>query len=387
MFKKILISAAFVLPLFFAGTALALPLVTQNHIPVCPGPVAPGTTRCNSQVVVNSKGQPNAGTLPSGYGPSQFLTGYNLTGSAPGSATIAIVDAYDQPNIKSDLDTYNKTYGLPAFPSCGGSVNTSCFQKVDQRGGTSYPRADAGWGLEISLDVEIAHAVCQNCKILLVEADSNSFANLLSAVDTARNLGANVISNSYGGSEFSGQTSYDSHFNIPGVAVTVSSGDSGYGVEYPAASQYVTAVGGTTLNLSGNTYVSESAWNGSGSGCSGYDPKPAWQHDTGCLMRTVADVSADANPNTGAAVYDSLRYQGRKGWYQVGGTSLSSPLVAAVYALSGNYDLSHVYGSASNLHDVTTGSNGTCGGSYLCTAKSGYDGPTGLGTPNGPPAF
>src|SRR5207244_3468710 len=140
-----------------------------------------------------------------------------------------IVDAYDDPQAASDLATYSSTYGLP---QCG----TGCFRKVDQYGGTNYPRANQGWALEISLDVQVAHTICQNCKILLVEARSNSFANLMAAVDRAFAMGANVISNSYGGGEFSGETSYDYHFDHPGVAITVSSGDGGYGTEYPAAS-------------------------------------------------------------------------------------------------------------------------------------------------------
>src|SRR6266567_8812161 len=176
------------------------------------------------------------------------------------------------------------------------------------------------------------------------------------------------------------------------VPITFSSGDGGYGVEYPAASQYVTAVGGTTLTLNANnTYNSETVWSGTGSGCSAYEPKATWQKDIGCVRRTVADVAADADPNTGAAVYDSVRYQGQLGWFQVGGTSLASPLIAAVYALAGNAgsttDGSYSYSHTSSLHDVTSGSNGSCGGSYLCTGKVGYDGPTGNGTPNGTSAF
>jgi subtilase family serine protease len=262
---------------------------------------------------------------------------------------------------------------------------------VNQSGAQGpYPRRDAGWALEISLDVEVAHAICPNCQILLVEASSNQFSDLGAAVDTAARLGANVISNSYGGSEFSSETSaaYDGHFNRPGIAITVSSGDSGYGVQYPAASRYVTAVGGTTLRLtSSNTRLSETTWSGAGSGCSAYEPKQSWQSDPGCSRRTVADVSADADPSTGASVYDTTRYQGQTGWYKVGGTSLSAPIVAGVYALAGNAGSttygSYPYSHASSLFDVVSGSNGSCGGSYLCTAVAGYDGPTGLGTPNG----
>jgi subtilase family serine protease len=298
------------------------------------------------------------------------------------------VDAYDDPNIESDLGMYSTQFGLPSCTTANG-----CFKKVDQTGGSTYPRKDAGWSLEIALDVEIVHAICPNCKILLVEAKSNSFANLIAAEDYAI-AHATIVSNSWGGSEFSSETtsSYDGHFNHIGHPITFSSGDSGYGAEYPAASQYVTAVGGTTLTLNSNdTYKSETVWSGAGSGCSAYEPKPTWQTDSGCVRRTVADVAVDADPNTGAAIYDSVRYQGRSGWFQVGGTSLSSPLIAAVYGLAGNAasttDGSYPYGHTSSLHDVTSGSNGSCGGSYLCTGKLGYDGPTGNGTPNGTSAF
>jgi subtilase family serine protease len=239
--------------------------------------------------------------------------------------------------------------------------------------------------------VQIAHGICPDCKILLVEAKSNSFANLMAAVDYASSH-ANVVSNSYGASEFSGETSYDFHFNHVGVPITVSSGDNGYGVEYPAASQYVTAVGGTTLSLSANgSRASETAWSGAGSGCSAYEPKPSWQTDTGCARRTVADVSADADPASGAAVYDSYGSSGQKGWFTVGGTSLAAPLVAGVYGLAGNGAsttyASFPYAHSGSLYDVVSGSNGSCSGSYLCTSVRGFDGPTGLGTPAGIGAF
>lgn len=360
---------------------------------VCPGPVF-AATRCHAQVVTDATGNPNATTSPTGYGPDQFHGAYGLPTTAPGVRTVAIVDAFDDPTAQSDLNTYSSTYGIPVLPTCSSpsSETQACFIKVNQSGSTGpLPRKNAGWALEIALDVETAHAICQNCKILLVEANNNQFASLAAAEDTAASLGAEVISNSYGGSEFSSETSatYDGQFNHPGVAITVSSGDSGYGVEYPAASRYVTAVGGTTLNLSGNTRTSETTWSGSGSGCSAYESKPGWQTDTGCARRTVADVSADADPATGASVYDTTRYQGQAGWFQVGGTSLSAPLIGGVYALGtlpvtdGSYPYSH----AGSLFDIVSGSNGNCGGSYLCTATTGYDGPTGLGSPNGTGGF
>jgi subtilase family serine protease len=301
--------------------------------------------------------------------------------------TIAIVDAYDDANAESDLAYYREAFGLPACTTANG-----CFRKIDQNGGTAYPRGDMGWAEEISLDLDMASAICPNCHILLVEAKSNSFTNLAAAVDQAANQGATVISNSYGGSEFSSETSgtYEGHFNHPGIAVTVSSGDNGYGVEFPAASRYVTAVGGTSLTRTASGF-SETAWSGAGSGCSAYVPKPSWQTDTGCSRRTVADVSAVADPNTGVAVYDTYRLH-PGGWLVFGGTSVSAPIIGAVYALAGNA-ASLTYGSfsyaatSSSLNDIVSGSNGSCGNSYLCTAKSGYDGPTGNGTPKGSGAF
>jgi subtilase family serine protease len=359
--------------------------------PVCPGPAASGTARCHSHVVTDKNGNPNASSAPppAAYGPTQFQTAYALPSStAGGTQTIGIVDAYDDPKIESDLGVYSAQYGLPSCTSANG-----CFKKVNQTGGTSFPRANSGWALEISLDVEVAHALCPNCKILLVEASTNSFSNLLAAEDYAK-AHANIVSNSWGGGEFSSETtgSYDGHFNVTGKPITFSSGDNGYGVEYPAASQYVTAVGGTTLTLnSDNTRNSEKVWSGAGSGCSAYEPKPSWQGDTGCIRRTVADVSADADPNTGAAIYDTVSYFGQSGWFQVGGTSLASPIIASTYALAGNgvstIDGSYPYSQTLYLFDVSSGSNGSCGGSYLCTGVIGYDGPTGSGTPINTTAF
>jgi subtilase family serine protease len=353
---------------------------------VCASP-ANDTAECNALVLADSSGTPFATTAPTGLSPAQFHSAYSLPTTAPGTPTIGIVDAYDDPTAAADLATFSSKFGLPA---CG----TGCFKKVSQNGSTSgLPKSDSGWALEISLDVQIAHAICQNCHILLVEARSSRFSDLATAENTAAALGASVISNSYGGGEFSGETSSDSAFNHPGIPITVSSGDSGYGVEYPAASQYVTAVGGTTLTLDSNgNRVSETAWNGTGSGCSAYEPKPPWQTDTaGCAKRTVADVSADADPASGASIYDSTSYQGQRGWWRVGGTSLASPLVASVYALAGNGS-STTYGSfpyahSGSLFDVTSGSNGSCTPSYLCTAGSLFDGPTGLGSPNGMGGF
>ena len=357
-----------------------------EHAKVCPS-AAPETARCHSLVRIDNAGQPLATSAPTrGYFPADLLSAYKLSGTGGAGQTIAIVDAYDDANAESDLAVYRSQFGLSACTTANG-----CFRKVDQNGGTAYPRGDMGWAEEISLDLDMASAICPNCKILLVEAKTNSFTNLAAAVDRAALLGANVISNSYGGGEYSGEVTDQSHFNHPGVAITVSSGDNGYGVEFPAASQYVTAVGGTTLNRASNTRGwTETVWSGAGSGCSAYITKPSWQTDAGCSRRTVADVSAVADPNTGVAVYDTYRLH-PGGWLVFGGTSVSAPIIGAVYALAGNA-ASITYGSSSYSHlsslfDVISGSNGSCGSSYLCTAGTGFDGPTGNGTPNGTGAF
>lgn len=368
-----------------------------------------GSLHCHAQLLATPNGAPFASNSPSGYGPPALQSAYALAAAAAasgGNQTVGIVDAFDDPNAESDLATYRSTYGLPACTSANG-----CLRKVNQSGGAGgYPPGDGGWGLEISLDLDMVSAICPSCHILLVEANDNTDANLFSAVDTAARLGATEISNSYGGGESSGETASDVHFNHPGVPVTVSSGDSGYGVEYPAASSYVTAVGGTSLNRAGNARGwSESAWSGAGSGCSGYEPKPAWQHDGGCAQRSVADVAAVADPNTGVAVYDTYNYGGSPigvggvtggtGWMTVGGTSASAPIIAGVYALAGNGASTNYgsfpYGHTGSLNDITSGSNagggllglgGACS-DYQCTSGPGYDGPTGNGTPNGTGGF
>ena len=330
----------------------------------------------------------SAGALPDGYGPAQFRGAYDLPSTAARSQTIAIVTAYDNPNIEKDLRVYSKTFSLPVCSSSNG-----CFRNVNGAGKKApLPARNALWALETSLDVEVAHAVCSDCKILLVEAASSSVSDLVAGVDTAVKLGADVISNSWVVNEFRGEISLDRHFNRPGIAITAASGDTGYGVKWPAASPYVTAVGGTTLDLdSSNSRIRESAWELGGSGCSAYEAKPDWQSDTGCARRTVPDVAAVANPDTGAAVYDSYGYSGRRGWFKVGGTSLAAPIVAAIYALAGNAgDVvagSYPYAHSSALFDVQEGANGSCSSAYLCTAAAGYDGPTGLGTPAGVAGF
>jgi len=322
---------------------------------------------------------------PSGFGPSSLDSAYKLSTTGGSGVTVAIVDANNDPNAAADLATYRSQFGLPAC-----TVANGCFKQLNQNGATSpLPANDSGWAGEESLDVDMVSAICPLCHIDLIEANSATDANLYTAEDTAASL-ANFVSNSWGGGESSSQTSDDTHFNHPGKAITVSSGDDATGAEYPATSQYVTAVGGTHLVSASNTRGwTETAWTDAGSGCSSYDAKPSWQTvTTGCSRRAEADVSAVADPATGVAVYQTY---GESGWVVYGGTSVSAPIIASVYALAGTpaagtYAASYPYSHASNLFDVVSGSNGSCG-APMCTAGVGWDGPTGLGTPNGTAAF
>jgi subtilase family serine protease len=356
----------------------------HRNVHVCGKPAA-GEAGCDAirRDKVDAQGTVLPNVTPSGYGSADIRSAYNLTTSSSAGRTVALVDAYDLPTAEADLGTYRSQFGLSACTTANG-----CFRKVNQTGGRTLPRANAGWGQEIALDLDMVSAACPDCKILLVEASSASFNNLGTAVNTAARLGASAISNSYGGSDTSAMAAY----NHPGIAITASTGDAGYGVESPASFGTVVAVGGTSLNRSSTGGWAESAWNGAGSGCSTVNAQPAWQtfSVTQCGKKANADVSAVADPNTGVAVYDSTAYQGAKGWMVFGGTSVSSPIIGAVYAMSGNtagYPASYTWAHASSLNDVTSGSNGTCPTTVWCHAATGWDGPTGLGTPNGTSAF
>ncbi len=357
---------------------------------VCPRPTSPHVMACQALLRVDI-GQQILGPAdaPKGYGPADLRAAYNLPGGDAGSgATVAVIDALDWPTAEADVAAYRVTYGLPPCTSASG-----CFRKVDENGGANLPDpAPAGndWTVEEALDVDMVSAVCPNCKILLVEAASASTADLGTSVDTAASLGAKYISNSYG--SWQEDITADHYYTHPGVAVTASSGDGGFGVNYPASSASVIAVGGTTLAKGGGGRGwSESAWSGAGSGCSGPELKPAWQKDPDCPRRALTDVSAVADPKTGVAAYDT--FNNNKGWIVVGGTSAAAPIIAAVYALAGvpgsaDNPAAYPYAHPAALNDVTTGSNGHCVPlNYYCQAGPGYDGPTGLGTPNGVTAF
>jgi Putative Ig domain len=334
---------------------------------------------------------PDAVPAGVGYGPSQLQSAYELTAASASDGsgrTIAIVDAYDDPTAASDLAAYRLSAGLPVVPS---------FKKVNQNGATSplpsEAPADDDWTLEESLDLDMASAICPLCNIVLVEAANDSGTGLYTAENTAASM-AGYISNSWGGLESSSDTSLDSSsFNHPGDVITASAGDSDFGVSYPAASPNVVSVGGTMLSTASNSRGwSESVWNsgpgeGTGSGCSAYEPQPSWQtalHLSGCSKRIDNDVAADADPNTGVAVYDTSN--GNGGWNEVGGTSASSPMLAAMFALAGSpgtTPANDIYTHTTDFFDVTAGNDGSCSPAYLCTAETGYDGPTGIGTPDG----
>jgi subtilase family serine protease len=346
-----------------------------------------------------------------GYSPADLQSAYALaTSSANGGQgkTVAVVAAYDDPKAESDLAVYRSTEGLPAL--CGTAhAGTSCvgsFQKLNQSGGTTFPTANAGWAGEISLDVDMVSAICPQCSIVLVEANSSLFTDLGAAENEAAGAGAFAISNSYGGSEFPGEITFDStYYSHLGVAITASSGDQGFGGHYPAASPDVTAVGGTSLINSGSPGApnwNEAVWKHAGSACSTYEPAPSWQFLTSiCSHRTVADIAAVADPKSGVAFYDTYK---SRGWGVAGGTSVAAPIIAAVYALAGSGTTpSSLYALAPSLRRVRTGANSTRCKTYLCSSAHSlstsytfngqvynptwYNGPTGNGTPQGTGSF
>jgi subtilase family serine protease len=360
------------------GVALALGMVvvgvpavmstpvgaSPTRAPVCPGPAGPGAAHCHAQVVIPAgRTAPKVSSSPYGLSPAQIKAAYGWTAIGSGvGTTIAVVDAYDDPTAAADLNTFSAQYGLPACTTANG-----CFAKVNQTGGTRYPRKDGGWALEISLDVQWAHAIAPGAKILLVEASTPSFSNLLAAEDYAT-AHASYVSNSWGGSEFSSETSsaYDGHFN-KAASIFVSAGDAGLPAEYPSASKYVISVGGTTLHFNADgSFASETGWSSGGGGCSAYETAASAQSSfagyaqAGCAgKRATPDVSLDADPASGVSVYDSTAYQSQTGWWQVGGTSASSPMWAARAAVAGaTVNASYVYGSSITYRDVSSGNNG-----------------------------
>jgi subtilase family serine protease len=352
---------------------------------VCAAP-APGSAAC---LAIRAEAAP-AGISPAatqikGFGPADLRAAYRLGSASSGGKTVAIVDAYDAPKAEADLGVYRRHYGLRPCTTANG-----CFRKVSQTGSTTLlPQPDAGWASETMLDLDMVSATCPDCKILLVETKDDTFANLAVGARYAGTRHPAAISNSYGGDEYSGVLA--SAYDQPGIAVTAASGDYGYGVSAPASFPGVIAVGGTSLKKTSAGWTS-SAWSGSGSGCSALQPKPAYQSGTNCTRKATADVSAVGDPATGVAMYDSMPYQGYTGWQEFGGTSVSSPVIAAVYAQGtstghGTYPGAWTWSHRAALADVSAGSNGTCSTYRWCHSLSGWDGPTGLGTPRGTAAF
>ncbi len=349
-----------------------------------------------------------ATVAPNGYTPAQIRHAYgvdSLTVDGAGQV-IGLVDAYDDPAAAGDLQTFIRAFdlrsmnGLPGMPSCTVATGPHpCFQRV--AGGNTTP-ASTGWVLETSVDTQWAHAIAPGADVLLVEAKDDNFSPLFKAVDAAVDLGAQVVSMSWGGPEFAKEAHFDRRFQRDGVTFTASSGDSGSGVNYPAASPYVLAVGGTTLPLDdhGNLTALETAWGGSGGGISAYESEPAYQSrypipDTGG-RRGVPDVAYDADTSTGVAVYGSTLNQGQPAWFQTGGTSISAPQWAGLIALANQgraagtlssddlsdmfaYDAATGPAYTANYRDIASGTNGPCGA--MCNAAVGYDFVTGLGSP------
>lgn len=355
-------------------TPTATPVVTASPTPTAPPSQTP-------EPIIS----PPAG----GYGPASLQAAYNIDPSGGSGRTVAVVESGGYSKAESDLQVYRNLFGLPPCTAANG-----CFKVVNQTGQTTGlpPDSNVADPGEDMLDLDMVSAMCPNCNILMVETKTFTSPDLATAVDTAVALGAVAVSNSYSASESSSDaTQTEPHYTHPGVFITASSGDSGYSAEagQPATFASVIAVGGTTLIRDPSTPRGwkETVWKMSGSGCSKYIPKPAWQTDPGCSgKRTVADVAFDADwTNSGVAEYTSTE----GGWGVDGGTSAAAPAVAAVYAhvSNGVGNASYIYSHASALNNITSGSNGSCSVTYLCTAGPGYSGPVGWGTPNGTGAF
>ncbi|WP_166659124.1 putative Ig domain-containing protein [Labedaea rhizosphaerae] len=315
--------------------------------------------------------------------PTDLQKAYGVTGLKSNGATVAVVDAFHDPNIERDLGDYRSHWGLPPCTKANG-----CLKVVGQDGSSNLPtQTDSGWATEMTIDVDAVSAVCPDCHILLVEGNTNDDTDLGEAVDSAVRLGAKFVSNSYADHESSIPSDSETHYNHPGVMIAAATGDngteSGSSTEYPASSPEVVAVGGTTLTPSSNSRgFTETAWNKGGSGCSSKFGKPSYQNvTTSCSKRATSDISAEGDPNTGIVIYQNGATS------QWGGTSLATPIVAGIWALagapnSGDNAASYPYAHPGNFNDITSGSNGGCG-TVVCNAGTGWDGPTGLGTPNG----
>jgi len=396
MHMRSLVGALSLVPLFLlagggssayaegAGAVQVKPFENHAWAPLgCGAPTAPGFMHCMAKALVdeNGKMQPFAGGQ-GGYGPSDIQSAYNLPTTGGNGRIVAVVDAYDYASAETDLAAYRSAYGLPPCTSANG-----CFKRIAQDGSTNYPGTDGqgcqGWNGEEALDLDMVSAACPDCHILLVEVTDTSSQSLAAGVTAAVNAGAVAISNSYGGPEDNTVQQTESNYTqyAKGILVTASAGDQGYGASYPATSAGVIAVGGTSLTQGGGgggRAWSETAWNQGGSGCSANIGKPSWQTQTMCAQRMEADVSAVGDPQTGVNVQCGGQM------FVVGGTSASSPIVAAAFTLLNvPPQPSFVWANTADFYDVTSGSNGSCTTTSECNAGPGYDGPTGWGTPNG----
>ena len=363
---------------------IALPNNVQR---ACPVNMSAEVSECFA--LYREEQQPN-GMSPQdmrGYLPADLQSAYQLPSASAGAGqTIALVDAFDDPEAESDLAVYRSTFGMPECSTANG-----CFRKVNQLGQPGpLPRPNPGWGVETSLDLDMVSAGCPNCNILLVEANDERSRNLARAADRAARMGVDAVSNSYGTLGNRKTWGLYKFYYHRHPVIVASAGDSKYGVQTPAGFPNVVAVGGTTLKRTqhGRGWR-ETVWYGTGSGCFTKALKPTWQTDHGCKGRTMNDVAAVADPDPGVAVYDSFQHQG---WIVAGGTSVAAPLIASIYGLAGNGGTltnaaALLWAPGASLYDVTSGSNGSCTKAYLCNGEVGYDGPSGNGTPLGAGAF
>jgi subtilase family serine protease len=374
-------------------SSLANELASGLISPVCNHNVPSDQAVCESYILHDTSHAPRAAGHPdiAGYGPADLQAAYNFGGDINNKGgTVALVLWWNDPNLDADLAVYRSTFGLPP---CRES--TGCLKEINQGGGKKLPKPDPYIALEESLDVDMVSATCPKCKIVYVEAFTPGAGLLLEAENTAAKLpGVVAISNSWIAGprpkEIKGPL-FIQAFNHPNVAIVAGAGDSGYALASPADYNTLTAAVGTSLQQGGGSRGwTETVWGGTGSGCSAIISAPSWQtriekkdHLTGCSMRVVGDVAYVADPGTGVAVYDTY---GEGGWIVLGGTSVSSPGLAGLYALSGHTSgipASLAYSHTSDFYDITSGSNGSCSPSWLCNAQEGYDAPSGVGSPNG----
>jgi subtilase family serine protease len=356
--------------------------VTLSAWPVCQPQNDGWTAACGGSKRVPLSGQIPSGvdptTLP-GYAPAHLQAAYGVTAASAAQGageTVAIVTAFVDAYLENDLNVYRSEFGLPPC-----TVASGCLTIAVPRGNRKMP--DPAWGEETAIDTEMVSAICPLCKIAVVEAKSARLRDLAPAVAAAAALNPVAISNSYAIAESAKTDQYAASYSQPNIAVVAAAGDTPMSVNFPAVASTVVAVGGTSLVQNGDgTFAPQTVWSNTGGGCSAYIAKPAWQTDTGCPNRTANDIAAVADPATGVMAYATYG----NGWNVYGGTSVSAPIVAGLFALAnqsaGMHDASRLYDNAGLLF-APTGSNGVCSPSYLCTAGPGYNAPAGNGVPYG----